>query len=117
MGDAEADRHAWERPGAHEVAPGVHRIPLPLPGDSLKAVNVYAVADGDRLVLIDGGWALEEAEQLLGQALATLGYALGDIREFLVTHLHRDHYTNAVALRRAYGSRVAVGEGERACLE
>ena len=48
------DRHAWEQPGAHEEAPGVWRIPLPLPGDSLKAVNVYAVADGDRLVMIDG---------------------------------------------------------------
>ena len=41
-GADDADRHAWERPGAFEVAPGVHRIPLPLPGDALKAVNVYA---------------------------------------------------------------------------
>ena len=114
---AEADRHAWERPGAHEVAPGIHRIPLPLPGDSLKAVNVYAVADGDRVVLIDGGWALDEAEPLLADALATIGYGLGDVREYLVTHHHRDHYTNAVALRRKYGGTVALGEGERACIE
>jgi glyoxylase-like metal-dependent hydrolase (beta-lactamase superfamily II) len=117
MPDDEPDRHAWERPGAHEVAPGIHRIPLPLPGDSLKAVNVYAISDGDRLVLIDGGWALDEAEVLLDRAVASIGYRLGDIREFLVTHLHRDHYTNAVALRRRHGSAVAVGEGERACLE
>ena len=46
MGHPEEDRHAWERPGAHEVAPGVHRIPLPLPGDSLKAVNVYVTVTG-----------------------------------------------------------------------
>jgi glyoxylase-like metal-dependent hydrolase (beta-lactamase superfamily II) len=111
------DRHAWERPGAHEVAPGVHRIPLPLPGDSLKAVNIYAIADGEQVVLVDGGWALDEAEELLGKSLATVGYGLGDVREYLVTHLHRDHYTQAVALRRHYGGRVAVGEGERACLE
>jgi glyoxylase-like metal-dependent hydrolase (beta-lactamase superfamily II) len=113
----EADRHAWERPGAHEVAPGVHRIPLPLPGDSLKAVNVYAISDGDQVVLIDGGWALDEAEELLGTSLATIGYGLGDIREFLVTHLHRDHYTQAIAVRRHHGGTVSVGEGERACLE
>jgi glyoxylase-like metal-dependent hydrolase (beta-lactamase superfamily II) len=113
----EIDRHAWEQPGAHEVGPGVHRIPLPLPGDALKAVNVYAISDGDRVVLIDGGWALDEAEQLLGRSLATIGYELGDIREFLVTHLHRDHYTQAVALRRRYGGAVSVGEGERVCLE
>jgi glyoxylase-like metal-dependent hydrolase (beta-lactamase superfamily II) len=117
MGDDETDRHAWERPGAHEVAPGVHRIPLPLPGDSLKAVNVYAISDGDQVVLIDAGWALEEAETLLGQGLATIGYELGDVREFLVTHLHRDHYTQAIALRRHHGGLVSVGEGERECLE
>lgn len=113
----EDERHAWERPGAHEVAPGVHRIPLPLPGDSLKAVNIYAISDGEQVVLIDGGWALQEAEELLAKSLATLGYGLRDVREFLVTHLHRDHYTQAVALRRHYGGEVSIGEGERACLE
>jgi glyoxylase-like metal-dependent hydrolase (beta-lactamase superfamily II) len=113
----EDDRHAWERPGAHEVAPGVHRIPLPLPGDSLKAVNIYAISDGPQVVLIDGGWALAEAEELLGDSLAAIGYGLGDVREFLVTHLHRDHYTQAIALRRAYGGAVSVGAGEQACLE
>ncbi len=113
----ESDRHAWERPGAHEVAPGVHRIPLPLPGDSLKAVNIYAISDGEQVVLVDGGWALDESEQLLGRSLATIGYGLGDVREFLVTHLHRDHYTQAVSLRRHHGGSVAVGAGEQACLE
>jgi glyoxylase-like metal-dependent hydrolase (beta-lactamase superfamily II) len=117
MADEEPARHAWEQPGAHEVAPGVHRIPLPLPGDSLKAVNIYAISDGDQVVLIDGGWALEEAEALLADSLASLGYVLGDVCEFLVTHLHRDHYTQAVALRRHHGGKVSVGEGERACLE
>jgi glyoxylase-like metal-dependent hydrolase (beta-lactamase superfamily II) len=114
--DAETDRHAWERPGAHEVAPGVARIPLPLPGDSLKAVNVYAISDGPQVVLVDGGWALDEAEPLLAAALGSIGYELGDVREFLVTHLHRDHYTNAIALRRKFGGSVSVGEGEQACL-
>ena len=27
----------WTTPGAFEVAPGVHRIPLPLPSDALRA--------------------------------------------------------------------------------
>lgn len=116
MPDA-ADRHAWEQPGAHEVAPGVHRIPLPLPGDSLKAVNIYAISDGDQVVLIDGGWALDEAETLLAAGLAGIGYELGDVRDFLVTHLHRDHYTQAVALRRHHGGKVSLGAGERECLE
>ena len=111
------DRHAWEQPGAHEEAPGVYRIPLPLPGDHLKAVNVYAIADGDRLVLVDGGWALAESMELLTSSLASVGFELGAIREFLVTHIHRDHYTQAIAVRRAVGSSVSLGEGERVCLE
>jgi glyoxylase-like metal-dependent hydrolase (beta-lactamase superfamily II) len=111
------DRHAWERPGAHEEAPGVYRIPLPLPGDHLKAVNVYAIVDGDQVVMIDAGWALDEAEELLIESLGQIGYGLADIREFLVTHIHRDHYTQAIAVRRALGTPVALGEGERASLE
>ena len=111
------DRHAWERPGAFEVGPGVWRIPLPLPGDALKAVNVYAIPDGDRVVLVDGGWTLTEATDLLAQGLASIGYELGDVRDFYVTHMHRDHYTHAVALRRRFGSPVSLGEGERASLD
>ena len=115
-GDAE-DRHAWERPGAHEVGPGVFRIPLPLPGDALRAVNTYAVRDGDGLVMIDGGWAMAGATALLERALDSIGHRLRDVREFLVTHMHRDHYTQAVAVRRITGAAVALGEGERLALE
>jgi glyoxylase-like metal-dependent hydrolase (beta-lactamase superfamily II) len=117
MSLTEAERHAWENPGAFEVAPGVHRVPLPLPGDNLKAVNVYAISDGDQVVLIDAGWALAESQELLALGLGTIGYELGDVRDFYVTHLHRDHYTQAVALRRAFGGTVSVGEGEQACLD
>jgi glyoxylase-like metal-dependent hydrolase (beta-lactamase superfamily II) len=111
------DKHAWEQPGAHQEIPGVYRIPLPLPSDHLRAVNVYAVADGDQVVMIDGGWALAEAEERLIQSLARIGYRLGDVREFLVTHVHRDHYTQAVAVRRAFGASVGLGAGERANLD
>jgi len=111
------DRHAWLAPGAFEVAPGVHRIPLPLPMDGLRAVNVYAVETGGGLVMIDSGWALEVAERQLEQALGAIGYEFGDIQRFLVTHIHRDHYTLAIQLRRVYGSKVALGIGEQPSLE
>jgi len=113
----EADRHAWERPGAHEEAPGIYRIPLPLPGDHLKAVNVYAIEDGEQLVLIDGGWAMANVDDLLTSALASIGRELRDIREFLVTHIHRDHFTQAIAVRKKVGSRVSLGEGEKVSLD
>ena len=102
----------WTRPGVFEVAAGVYRIPLPLPQDGLRSVNVYALASDDGLVLIDSGWAITEARQALDAALAALGAGVGDVRRFLVTHLHRDHYAMAVAVRREFGTTVSLGEGE-----
>jgi glyoxylase-like metal-dependent hydrolase (beta-lactamase superfamily II) len=110
-------RTEWIEPGAFQVAPGVHRIPLPLPSDGLRAVNVYAIAGEDGLVLIDGGWALEESRRRLEAALKEIGYGLGDITRFLVTHVHRDHYTQAVTVRREFGTRISLGIGERETLE
>jgi glyoxylase-like metal-dependent hydrolase (beta-lactamase superfamily II) len=107
----------WTAPGVFRCAPGVYRIPLPLPNDGLRAVNIYAVADGDGWTLIDSGWALARADDLLRGALAQLGSALSDVRRFLVTHVHRDHYTQAVVLRREFGMRVALGRGEQPALE
>ena len=103
----------WTEPGAFPVGPGVYRIPLPLPQDGLRAVNVYAIVEADSVVLIDGGWAPEASERALSDALAILGCELGDISRFLITHVHRDHYTQAVALRRKYGMPISLGDGER----
>jgi len=114
--ETEAPARDWTRPGIYPVAPGVHRVPLPLPTDGLRAVNVYAIDDGDGLVLIDSGWALAESRQALTAALASLGCGLGDIRHFLVTHVHRDHYTQALELRRMFGTKVSLGAGEQAAI-
>jgi glyoxylase-like metal-dependent hydrolase (beta-lactamase superfamily II) len=102
----------WTRPGVYEVVAGVHRIPLPLPTDGLKAVNVYALTGPEGLVLIDSGWAITEARQALDAALDALGHAVADVRRFLVTHIHRDHYQMAVAVRREFGNQVSLGAGE-----
>ncbi|WP_258341183.1 MBL fold metallo-hydrolase [Saccharopolyspora gregorii] len=115
--DVARGRHEWIEPGAFEVAPGVHRIPLPMPGDGLRAVNVYALEDDDGLALVDAGWALPEAREALERGLGLLGRELADVRRFLVTHLHRDHYTLAVRLRAETGATIALGSGERPSLE
>lgn len=107
---------SWSDEGTFLVAPGVHRIPLPLPDDALKAVNVYAIEDEDGLTLVDAGWALQEALDRLVAALAELDHDLGAVRQFLVTHVHRDHYTLATVVRRMFGTRVSLGEHERANL-
>ena len=118
MADHPAD---WTEPGAFEVAPGVHRIPLPLPNDGLRAVNVYVLPAGpepaDGCVLIDSGWALAEGRAQLEDSLGAIGYGLEDVKRFLVTHMHRDHYTLGVELQRLFGAKVALGVGEQPNLE
>jgi glyoxylase-like metal-dependent hydrolase (beta-lactamase superfamily II) len=108
-----ADRNAWTRPATEQVADGVYRIPLPMPGDHLKAVNVYALEEADGLTLIDGGWAQPGARAALETALAAIGARPSFIKQILVTHAHRDHYTLAVILRREFGTPIALGAGER----
>ena len=72
--------------------------------DGLKAINVYVIETDDGLTLIDGGWAIEVARELLERCLRDVGYGFGDIRRFLVTHIHRDHYTLATVLGQEYGA-------------
>jgi glyoxylase-like metal-dependent hydrolase (beta-lactamase superfamily II) len=108
-------RH-WTEPGPRYVAPGVHRIPLPLPGDRLRAVNVYALEQHDGVALVDGGWGVTETGPALELALRSIGHQPSDVRRVLVTHIHRDHYTHAVVLRRQHGASIALGAGEQGSL-
>jgi glyoxylase-like metal-dependent hydrolase (beta-lactamase superfamily II) len=107
----------WAAQGVFEVAAGVYRIPLPLGDDALRAVNVYALTATDSLTLIDSGWAIPGAEDCLSARLRDLGFTLGDVTRFLVTHVHRDHYSQAIQLRRKFGTPVSLGVEERWSLE
>lgn len=106
----------WTEPGAYAIAPGVHRVPLPLPNDGLRAVNVYVLEEREGPTLIDAGWATGDAREVLDRALRGLGFGIADIRTVLVTHIHRDHYTQAMTIRREGGAVVRLGEGERESL-
>jgi glyoxylase-like metal-dependent hydrolase (beta-lactamase superfamily II) len=114
MSQAAADRYAWIEPDVEELGAGVYRIPLPLPLDGLKAVNVYAITDPGGVDLIDAGFAIVAARERLAAGLHQLGYGFGDVRNFLVTHIHIDHYSLAVELRREFRTLISLGEGERA---
>ena len=111
---AQEDRHAWARSGAEDLGGGVYRIPLPLPGDALTAVNVYAITGDHGVDMVDAGMALDLARDELTKALGGLGYGLADIRNFFITHIHQDHYTLAVQLRSTLNGKISLGEQERA---
>jgi glyoxylase-like metal-dependent hydrolase (beta-lactamase superfamily II) len=38
------------------------------------------------------------------------------VTRVLVTHIHRDHYTQSVVMRRRHGTRIALGDGEKSSL-
>jgi glyoxylase-like metal-dependent hydrolase (beta-lactamase superfamily II) len=102
----------WADPGAHEVSDGVFRIPLSMPGDGLRAVNVYAMETGDGLALVDAGWRTATSLEELDSALDAVGHQVSSVRDVYVTHIHRDHYTLAVELRRRFGTRIGLGRDE-----
>ncbi len=68
-------------------------------------------------MLIDGGWAIPEARDLLDRCLRSIGSGFGDIRRFLVTHVHRDHFTLATVLGHELGVDVALGLPEKPALD
>src|SRR5260370_40297014 len=116
MSHAAVDRYAWTEPEAEDRGGGVYRSPLPLPMDGLKAVNVYAIADPGGVDLIDAGIALVPARERLAAGLRQIGYELGDVRNFFVTHIHIDHYSLAGGLARTFPSGISLGAQERANL-
>ena len=107
---------SWDEFGVYRVGDGIHRVPLALPDDGLRAVNVYVLDDPGGPVLIDPGQAIGLARDQLTSALRALGHRLADVQRSLVTHIHRDHYTQAVTLRRDFGTRVGLGRNERESL-
>src|SRR5215216_1303156 len=100
----------WTDPGAFPVAEGIHRIPLPMPSDGLKAVNVYAIENGDGLALVDTGWDHPAAVAALTSGLAAIGASIADLNTIIVTHFHADHYALAGPLREESGAPVLFPE-------
>jgi glyoxylase-like metal-dependent hydrolase (beta-lactamase superfamily II) len=108
-----AMRDAWTQPGVFAVADGVHRLVLPLPGDGLKAVNVYVIEDGEGFALVDTGWRHPGLMEALTDGFAALGAGLADLTTIICTHSHYDHYGLAAHLRSLSGAPVLLGELER----
>jgi glyoxylase-like metal-dependent hydrolase (beta-lactamase superfamily II) len=107
----------WSHAGTFEVAPDVYRIPLPLPNDGLKAVNIYVILDNQGATLIDSGWAVMGSRDCLDAGLRSINLTFTDIHQFMITHSHRDHLSQAIALRPNYNIPVRLGRGERASME
>ena len=74
---------------AEKLAENLFTIPVPLPGNPLKNLNVYLLA-GERNLLIDTGFHLDACREALLAGLRELRVDM-DRTDIFLTHLHSDH--------------------------
>jgi glyoxylase-like metal-dependent hydrolase (beta-lactamase superfamily II) len=91
-----------------EVVADVHLI------EGLRAANVYLLASGEGLTLVDAGTPREFAQ--IASQMEEGGYALGDVKAIVLTHCHSDHAGSAAKLAQ-HGARVLAHEDEAPYLE
>jgi glyoxylase-like metal-dependent hydrolase (beta-lactamase superfamily II) len=104
-------KEAWARremPPLEQIRDGLWSIPVPMPGNPLRYVLVYALALADGLAVIDAGWNCEKSWDALVSGINATGHAVSDVRYIAVTHLHPDHFGLAPRLRKASGAALAM---------
>lgn len=89
-----------------EVAPGVHRIPVPTPF-AVGDVNCYLLS-GEPLTLVDTGPNSGTSLDRLERALAELGHRIEELELIVLTHQHMDHEGLLEILARRSGAEVAA---------
>jgi glyoxylase-like metal-dependent hydrolase (beta-lactamase superfamily II) len=115
----EVQREAWALkilPPVERVSAGLWSIPVPIPGNPLRYVLVYALETDDGLVLIDAGWESHHSWQALVDGLAGFGAKPEDVSTVLVTHMHPDHFGLAARLKEQSGAEVLMHAADAALL-
>lgn len=95
-------KQAWVEkrfPVVERMESGWWSIPTPVPIPGLRYVLSYVVEGDDGLLVIDPGWASDEAWDALVAGIAETGHTVKDVRGILVTHAHPDHYGLAAKLQ------------------
>jgi glyoxylase-like metal-dependent hydrolase (beta-lactamase superfamily II) len=93
-----------------EIAPGLWRLEVALPGHSIGHVNSYALRSQEGILLIDTGWAVPESREALEGSLGDAGLSLSQVSRVLVTHVHADHSGMAGMLQQEVGAKVGMHE-------
>ncbi|MGH7640100.1 MAG: MBL fold metallo-hydrolase [Candidatus Dormibacteria bacterium] len=112
-----ASRFAWAESGPEQLEDGLFRIPLPLTGDPLRAVNAYLWQEEGGDLLVDCGWTEPSCFAALTQSLRRVGSGLDRVRLLFVTHVHGDHLGAADLIRQEGGAVVTLGLEERESAE
>ncbi|HEX5726148.1 MAG TPA: MBL fold metallo-hydrolase, partial [Longimicrobiaceae bacterium] len=96
-----------------EVAPGVHRVSVPLPVPPHE-VAAWLREGEDGHTLVDTGMDTPGARGALRRGADLLGVTPASLRRVVLTHLHLDHCGLAEAVRDWSGAEVALHEAEEA---
>ena len=106
-----------------EVAPGVHRLVLPLGIHGVSTVSTYLLRDDAGDVLIDCGIAYgagkggsrgtvgDDGTAALSTALVSAGSSLDRLAVLIITHAHIDHFGLAGEVVRRSGGELWMHEG------
>ncbi|MDO4490387.1 MAG: MBL fold metallo-hydrolase [Lachnospiraceae bacterium] len=80
-----------------------------------RYVFVYLIDTGKTLLMIDSGVA--GSENIIENAIKSIGYQPSDLEAIFLTHAHPDHIGTACYFREKYGAKVFASKGERAWIE
>lgn len=93
-----------------KIHPGIFMIKLPLPEVKPDHLNVYLFCGdkkaGGTNTLLDTG--MNQTGPVLEAALASIGLALSDLDQIIVSHAHYDHYGAAAWIRKRSGKDIPV---------
>lgn len=90
-----------------QVAPGVHRISVPLPFPP-REVAAWIIEGDDGHVLVDTGIDTPPARGALRDAAEGVGVTPGSLRDVVLTHAHIDHYGLAGPVRAWSGATLSM---------
>ncbi|OGA23766.1 MAG: hypothetical protein A3I01_07080 [Betaproteobacteria bacterium RIFCSPLOWO2_02_FULL_65_24] len=100
---------------AHEIAPGVHWLRMPLPF-ALDHINLWMIEDGDGFAIVDCGLGDQTTRDLWDAHFAAAhGVGKGGslrVSRVIVTHCHPDHSGNAHWLTHRFETGLWISCGE-----